>query len=137
MIDFNSKKSEIKKIAEKHSLSLAILYGSYAKNLAKKDSDIDIAAYRKDKPISFDELVDLNNEFADVFKPVEVDVKSLHNTNPLFRYQVMRDGILLYGENRALHSYKAYAFKDYHDSKDLLRLKEIIVKKRLKSLFAK
>lgn len=137
MIDFNSKKLEIRKIAEKHNLSLAILYGSYAKNLAQKDSDVDIAVYRKDKPIPFDELVDLNNELADIFKSMEIDVKSLHNTNPLFRYQVMHRGIILYGENRVLHSYKAYAFKDYHDSKDLLRLKEVIIKKRLKSLFTK
>lgn len=137
MIDFNSKKAEVRKIAEKHNLSLVILYGSYAKNLAKKDSDVDVAIYRKNKPILFNELVDLNNEFADIFKSMEIDVKSLHNTNPLFRYQVMRNGIILYGENRIVHSYKTYAFKDYHDSKDLLRLKEVIIKKRLKSLFTK
>lgn len=137
MIDFNLKKMEIQKIAERHSLSLVVLYGSYAKNLAKKDSDVDIAVYRNGKTIPFDELVDLNNEFADIFKSMEIDVKSLHNTNPLFRYQVMRCGVLLYGENRALYSYKAYAFRDYHESKDLLRLKEIIIKKRLKSLLIK
>lgn len=134
MLDFNSKKPEIEKLAEKHELSLVVLYGSYAKNLAKKDSDVDIAVYRKGRTISFEELVDLNNEFADVFKSMEVDVKSLHNTNPLFRYQAMRDGILLCGNRRDFISFKAYAFRDYCDSRDLLRLKETIVKKRLKLL---
>jgi uncharacterized protein len=134
MIDFNSKKLEIEKVAKKHKLSLVALYGSYAKNLARKDSDIDLAIYRKGKSISFDELVDLNNEFADVFKSAEVDVKSLHNTNPLFRYQVMRDGVLLCGNRRDFVSFKAYAFRDYCDSKGLLRLKENIIKKRLKAL---
>lgn len=134
MIDINSKKPEMGKIAEKYGLSLVILYGSYAKNSAKKDSDIDIAVYRKGRTISFGELVGLNNEFADIFQSIEVDVKSLHNTNPLFRYQVMQAGVLLYGKKLALHSFKAYAFKDYYDSMDLLRLKEILIKKRLKTL---
>ncbi len=134
MFDINSKKPAIEKLAEKHELSLVALYGSYAKNMAKKDSDVDIAVYRKNKPVSFDELVDLNNEFADVFKSMEIDVKSLHNTNPLFRYQVMRDGILLYGNRRDFISFKAYSFRDYCDSRDLLRLKETIIKKRLKLL---
>ncbi len=134
MFDINSKKPEIEKLAEKYGLSLVILYGSYAKNLAKKDSDIDMVVYKKGKSISFDELVDLNNEFADIFQSMEIDVKSLHNTNPLFRYQVMRDGILLYGNRRDFISFKAYSFRDYCDSRDLLRLKETIVKKRLKLL---
>ncbi len=134
MFDIKSKKSEIEALAEKHGLLLAVLYGSYAKNKAKKDSDIDLAVYRKGKSISFGELVDLNNEFADIFQSMEIDVKSLHNTNPLFRYQVIRDGILLYGNRRDFISFRAYAFRDYCDSKDLLRLKETIVKKRLKLL---
>ncbi len=137
MIDFNSKKPVIEKLAEKYGLSLVILYGSYAKNLAKKDSDIDIAVYRKGRTIFFSELMELNNEFADIFPSMEMDIKSLHNTNPLFRYQVTQYGVLLYGKNMAWVSFKAYAFKDYYDSMDLLRLKDIFIKKRLKLLAVK
>jgi predicted nucleotidyltransferase len=123
----------IDKIGEEHQLFLAILHGSAAKDQMRKDSDIDIGVLGK-KVISFDELIELINEFTDVFRTNEVDVKSLHNTNPLFRYQVMRDGILLYGNQRDFNSFKAYAYRDYMDSQDLLKLKRTLIKKRLEDL---
>lgn len=128
-------KLKIKSVAENHNLLLAVLYGSRASGKAREDSDIDIAVFGE-KPISFKELVDLNNEFMDVFKVNEIDVKSLHFVDPLFRYQVMQKGILLYGKERDYHSFRAYAFRDYHDSYDLFRLKENIMKKRLKNLIS-
>lgn len=124
---------EIKEIAEEYNLLLVILYGSQATGKNHKESDIDIAVLGNNG-LSFEKLVDLNNKFMDIFKVNTIDVKSLHRTDPLFRYQVMRDGILLYGKRRDYNYFKAYAFQDYHDSYDLFRLKEIIIKKRLKNL---
>ena len=101
---------------------------------AREESDVDIAVLGKIK-ISSDILINLDDEFARIFRARELDVKSLHSTNPFFRYQVMRDGILLYGKSYDYNSYKAtYAFRDYHDSKDLLKLKRIIVERRLQAL---
>src|SRR3989304_4410466 len=70
----------------------------------------------------------------EVRKESDIDVKSLHNTNFLFRYQVMSKGVLLYGKSYAYNTFKSYAFRDYHDSQDLLRLKEVFIKKRLQNL---
>ena len=39
---YSSLRNVIKKIQEYRNIDLAILFGSYAKNIAKKDSDIDI-----------------------------------------------------------------------------------------------
>jgi hypothetical protein len=47
----------------------------------------------------------------------------------LFRYQVMKDGVLLHGKPKDFYSYKIYAFRDYIDSRDLLRLKRTLIDK--------
>ena len=126
-------KTEIAHLAKEHNLLLVMLYGSQVRGKVYKDSDIDIAVLGS-RPIPFEQLIDLNNEFAEIFKVREIDVKSLHNTNFLFRYQVMSKGILLYGKSYDYNTFKSYAFRDYHDSQDLLRLKDVFIKKRLKNL---
>lgn len=128
-VDFEKFKPEIGEIAKKHGLKLVVLYGSQASGKTKKNSDIDIAVLGERK-IDFKKHIDLIGEFTGLFKTDEVDVKLLHNTNPLFRYEVMRDGILLYGADYDFVSFRAYAFRDYMDSQDLFRLKRIFIQKR-------
>ncbi len=132
MYDFENVKVPIGGVAKKHGLSLVLLYGSQVKGDIHKESDIDIAVLGV-KPISTDDLIALSNEFAQIFEVYEIDVKSLHNTGALFRYQVMSNSLLLYGRSYDYHSFKAYAFRSYHDSRDLLRLKEVLIKKRIHS----
>jgi len=128
-------KSKIDKIAGKYGLRLAILFGSQATGKAHQGSDTDVAVLGE-KKLSFEDIINLNNELAEVFQVREIDVKSLHNSDPLFRYQVMRNGKLIYGKNYDYHSFKAYAFRDFIDSRGILDLKEIMVKKRVESLNA-
>ena len=130
--DLENLKQRIRKLVKKHNLSLVVLYGSQAKGKIRKDSDIDIAVLGT-KPISTDDLIALNNDFAQIFEVYNIDVKSLHNTDPLFRYQVMLNAVLLYGRSYDFFNFKAYAFRAYHDSKDLFRLKEILIRKRIRS----
>lgn len=132
-IDIKKIKPEVAKVAHKHNLALVILYGSQAAGKARDGSDIDIAVLGR-KLISFKEEINLINEFIDVFKTDEVDVKSLHNVGPLFRYQVMRNSVLLFGDHYDYDSFKAYAFRDYYDSQNLFELKEILIKKRMQKL---
>jgi len=129
-------RKKIKKIAEKYQLKLVVLYGSQATGKAKSNSDIDIAILGE-RRIDFDKHIELINEFTSLFQTDEVDVKLLHDTNPLFRYQVMRDGILLYGKDYDFSSFRAYAFRDYMDSQSLLRLKQVMNKKRIDHLISK
>ena len=132
MKELKNLKPEIGKLAKEHNLSLVLLYGSQANGNIRTDSDIDIAVLGT-KPISTDDLISLNNDFAQIFKVNEIDIKSLHNTGPLFRYQVMQNSVLLYGRNYDYLTFKSYAFRDYHDSKDLFRLKEVLIRKRMQS----
>lgn len=126
-------KEKIRKLAIKRDLKFVILYGSRAKNIQNIDSDIDIAVLGN-KEIIFDDIIELNNEFSDIFQVKEIDVKSLHNVGPLFRYQVMSSSILLYGSMHDYNSFRAYAFRDYCDSKSLFDLKLKIINLRIKDL---
>lgn len=130
--DFYKKKKAIAAIAKKHQLKLVLLYGSYAKGTATDESDVDLAVLGKTM-IDFDQILELNNDFAEVFQRNDIDVKSLHKTNPFFRYQVTANSRLLYGSFYDYHSFQAYSYKDFMDSQDLLILKEKLVEKRMKT----
>ena len=132
MVDFKKLRPKIAEIAKKKKLSLLILYGSQATGKVRNNSDIDIAALGE-RPLRFEDITDLINDFSEVFKSNEIDVKSLHFTDPLFRFQVTRDGILLYGDRKKFLSFKAYAFRDYCDSKDLFALRDLLIKKRMQN----
>lgn len=129
MINAESVKPKIAEAGKKHNLKLVVLYGSQAKGKAKKGSDIDIAVLGE-KPLSFEEMVDLINEFADIFKVREMDVKSLHKASPFFLYQVVRNGILLYGNEHEYNLFKLYAIRSFQEGKKFRDLRDIMLKKR-------
>ena len=83
MIDIEKIKPDVANLAQKHNLALVILYGSQATGKAREESDVDIAVLGKIK-ISSDILINLDDEFARIFRARELDVKSLHSTNPFF-----------------------------------------------------
>lgn len=126
------QQKQINKIGERYDLFLIVLYGSAAKGLLRKGSDIDVAVLGN-KKITFEQIVDLINEFTDVFER-EVDAKSLHNTNPLFRYQVMKDGVLLYGNQHQFNKFKLYCIRVYQENQKLRNLRDLLLKKRQKHL---
>lgn len=123
------QKSQIEEIGEKHRLDFIVLHGSRATGkIVGKDPDYDLAVYRHGG-ISFDEYIMLACEFMDVFGN-EVDVKTLHKIDPLFRFEVMRDAILLYGDEGKFNEFFIYAYKDYQESKPLYENLRMIQKKR-------
>ncbi|OGI16801.1 MAG: hypothetical protein A3J63_02010 [Candidatus Moranbacteria bacterium RIFCSPHIGHO2_02_FULL_40_12b] len=129
MIDVELLKPKIAEAGKKHNLKLVVLYGSQARGKAKKGSDIDVAVLGE-KPLSFEEVVDLINEFADIFKVREMDVKSLHKTSPFFLYQVVKNGILLYGDEHEYNLFKLYAIRSFQEGKKFRNLRDVLLKKR-------
>ncbi|PIS14191.1 hypothetical protein COT65_00120 [Candidatus Shapirobacteria bacterium CG09_land_8_20_14_0_10_47_13] len=125
------QKQKIKKIGGKCQLKLILLHGSYAKNTAGKNSDLDIAVLGK-KPIKFEILLSLHGDLAGVFgddQNRELDLKSLHQADPLFCYQVAKDSQLLYGTLSDYNEFRAYAFRIYYDAKDLFKLEKHLIDK--------
>lgn len=140
MIDFNSKKVEIWKIAEKHKIKFIVLFGSRAKDAFREDSDFDVAVYMD----GFNDMGDMGKysdvlsdlaRFLEVFED-KIDLTDLKNANLLLRYEITQEGKLLFGSELDYLQLKAFAFRDYIAAKSLLNLEYFIAKKKQK-LFAK
>ena len=52
----------------------------------------------------------------------DLDFKTLNKVDPLFRYQVIKDGKLLYGNPTDYEDYKAYSYRAYEDARPLFEL---------------
>lgn len=127
------EKAKLEEIGRLHDLRFIILHGSYAKGIPQKGSDFDIAILGKRKP-PFDEILEIHTELAQIFgdnRERELDLKTLHGVDSLFRYEVIRDGLLLYGDPTDYEEFKAYAYRDYIDSSDLRELEFVLLKKSI------
>lgn len=128
-----SQKKQLENIGRRHNLRFLILHGSCATNTPRAGSDVDLA-YVASGPERGDEYLQLFGELAKVFGNAphrELDVKSLHHADPLFRYQVVRDGVLLYGNLTDYEEFKLFAYRDYGDSYDLRRLQDRLLEKSI------
>jgi len=130
------QKTKIDDIGKKYNLKLLLLHGSYATGKQNKGSDIDIA-YLCKGPAGPDIYLDIYSELEEVFSsyPVsEMDIKPMRKLDPLFCYQIAKDSQLLYGNLQDYSEFRAYAFKFYHDARDLFKLEEFQVSKYQKYL---
>lgn len=137
MIQFTQEqKKKIQDIGMAYDLRFIILHGSYAFGTPRHDSDTDIAFLGNHRP-SFDALLAIHGALGEVFGDTqerELDVKELHGADPLFRYEVTRAGALLYGDQTAYDEFRAYAFRDYMESKDLRELEFALLKKSMNAI---
>jgi len=125
------QQQKIEEVGRKYSLKFILLHGSFATDKVKTGSDLDIALLGE-KLIEFEELLAIYSDLADIFgdnPQRELDIKSLHKADPLFCYQVAKDSKLLYGDLTNFNEFKAYAFSNYFDSKDLFHLEKILIQK--------
>lgn len=128
------QKQKIQKIGEKRRLDFIILHGSQVTGKKGLEPDVDIAIYRNGG-IDFEEEMKIFLELSKIFGELgELDLKTLHKTNSLFRYYVVRDGMLLYGNRTAYNFYKAYVYRDFQEAKPLFALEEYLVKKHQEEL---
>jgi hypothetical protein len=72
--------------------------------------------------------------FSDIFgdsKKRELDLKQMHNIDSLFRFLIVRDGVLLYGDQMDYDEFRAFAYRDYMDSEDLRKLQDTLLRKSI------
>jgi predicted nucleotidyltransferase len=125
------QQQKIEEVGRKYRLKFILLHGSYATNKIRQGSDLDIALLGE-KPIEFEELLAIYSDLAEIFgddPQRELDIKSLHQADPFFCYQVARDSQLLYGDITDFNEFRAYAFSNYFDSKDLFHLEKVLIQK--------
>lgn len=75
-------------------LRLAVLFGSFAKQRARADSDLDLAILPRDESLSLHAELDLAAQLSLATRR-EVDLVRLDRATMLLRWEVAKDGILL------------------------------------------
>ncbi len=120
-------------VAQRFGLRMLVLYGSRARGrdpAPAPDSDVDVAVLGCLRERFFDCL----DAVAGIFPQLEVDLARFEDADPLFRYEIMRDAVLLAGDEDLFCEYRAYAFRDFVDSADLRALEEALHRKRMKRI---
>ena len=89
----------LKNALKKHSeISFAYLHGSFVKNEGFKD--IDLAVYIKEIPLALVQYeLNLETEIMEQIGKYIIDVRILNSSPLSFRFNVIRDGIVLFVRN--------------------------------------
>lgn len=112
-ISFNKEK--IAGVAQDYKLLFVVLFGSKARQEREnKESDLDIAVYSIQEP-GYDLFKKLFSDFSNIFRGYNVDVRFLNDTDLLFRFQVVKDGVLLFGSEKDYSVYKLSIMRQYQD----------------------
>lgn len=100
-------------LTEKTNCCAIVVFGSFARDSQRMDSDIDIAI-KTDKKITNTELFYLQNELADILKR-DVDLIDLSSDlGDGFRYEILINGVLIYCTNEfEFDLYKLRMFRGY------------------------
>jgi len=110
----------------RHDVVLAYLYGSQARGEAGPLSDVDVAVlFRAELRGNerFRQLLAVMGEFMDIFEREDVFVADLDDATPLLRFEVYREGRLLYCQNDAIRiKFMTEALRDYEDTRPLRRI---------------
>ena len=127
---------KLEEYATARGIKFLILFGSQALGNVREDSDYDIAELTtKEKNISefknYTDMLDFLTEGLEL-PDYRIDLTNLNKANPFHRYEVVSSGILLYGDEDKYAEYKAFAFRNYVDSKPLFELEKVLIKKRQK-----
>ena len=127
---------KLAEVVKQNNLKFVILHGSYATSKEREDSDLDIAVVGE-KTIDVDDHVKLYGAMSDLFGDCigrELDLKSIDKVDPFFRYEVIKDGVLLYGDPTEYEEYKLYVLRAYDDAKPLMDLERHLIQKFQKHL---
>lgn len=88
-------KENCESIFEKYSVKYCILFGSYAKSIAKEDSDVDLLIATEVKGLKYYDMVEKIRE--SLHKKVDIlDVAQLKDNIDLIN-EILKDGIRIYG----------------------------------------
>lgn len=119
-------------VARELAVRCVVLFGSRATGTPpptpESDLDVAILAGPPDAPRAW---WDCYETLSDVFSQATLDLVMLHEADPLFRYEIMRSGVLLYGDPDVFLEYKAFAYRDFVDSADLRALEEALFQKKM------
>lgn len=106
---------DLKDIAEKHGIVLALKFGSSVTGQEHPGSDLDLAVLLDRSNVTFQEHVELLQSLQPLFPERELDLAVINHADPLFLKKITEKCELLYGPPGKLQTLKIYAFKRYQD----------------------
>lgn len=124
---FEHDARRLDKAARDLGLRLVLVYGSRARGTAGASSDLDVAVIGC--PASA--WMDCYRSLAQVFADQSLDLVRLESADALFRHEIMRDAVRLYGDPDLFSEYRSFAYRDFVDSADLFALEETLSQRKL------
>ena len=132
MIDAEKIKPQVKNLAEKHGLSLVMLFGSQVTGKTHKESDFDIA-YLSDKKLSFEDEGRIIIDLAKIIGARDerlVNLCNIKEAGALLLKEIFDQHQLLFCADRNVYdSYKIFSVKNFIESRPLFDLRDFLIKK--------
>jgi len=107
-------------VARKRGLSLVVLFGSFAANAARPDSDIDIAVKFGGGDPGLLRLLEVQEEISALFHGRKVDLALLDRADPLFMKKIAERCEFVYSEPGEDTAFLLMSFKRYQDHRKYL-----------------
>ncbi len=125
--------NRLRDICKQSNLSLVVLFGSYSRGRADKNSDLDLAVMVDKKIINDDLEFSLLTTFVNLVQRDNLDLVLLNRADPLLQSQIACYGTLLYEKSPGLFNwFKVQAMKNYDDAQKFIQLGEAYVHNFLK-----
>lgn len=102
------------RVAREIGLVFIVAFGSAARGESRPDSDLDIAILTTRDP-DYELFQNAFGAISDVFRGQNVDLRFLNGADPLFTMQVVRDGVLLFGDPDEYDAFRIFTNKRYID----------------------
>lgn len=111
----------VPELAKKYNLDFLILFGSYARDKARKNSDIDLGFGGK---INFHNELELVGELADILGTSRIDLVNLYRASPFLGNFATREALLVYEKQKGIFAnFRTYVFKRSVETKPLRNMK--------------
>ena len=117
-------------LARGPAVRFAALFGSRARGTARPDSDIDVAWLPADANLPLGAELELQAELTRVAGH-EVDLVRLDHASSLLRFEVARDGVLLFGTPSAFTGFRVEAIAEWLDYEPAFRAASERFRRRL------
>ncbi len=110
-------RSHLREVCTRLAVRLLVLFGSRAtgRPVPCADSDVDLALALLD-PRERRSIREYRSAVAELLPEAALDVVLLHDADPLFRWEIMGDSVLLWGEPQDYLELRAFAYRDFVDS---------------------
>ena len=114
----------IDNFVKEFDVSLIYIFGSFASETNRKDSDIDIAVLLKGEIDVYTKL-NIIGRLVDIFKREDIDLVILNNVNEVLKFQVIKYGKPIYMESQYTKvMFESSTMSEYMDKEHFRRTQE-------------